>query len=490
MPIPADGIYDIVVIDKGAKTKSPGINLFNGTEPVGYVRLDKSLDAYDPSHPDFQAVHQAIHSGSVQVIYSFKQTYPGGEYYNLEDLPAYLNEIHDTNPFFQSHLSTAIESETEPHNELWFKKAVALDGLRPTFPNLQHTTVQSAYTAFEADGWSRAIIDAATVAANEAIYEMRLLRMRVPVHNDVGALLRYDLAFVGLDITSRQRQFSADKMSWHPQAEAGDVWFAEYEEPGVWQEHLLNPTVYTLPAGTTKSVGADQVWAATGPFTIRNISLKIWSLDKIKEIIVYAKYYANWSALSDPIGVGVIRFSPKILNLITPLEQKQMVDAQAYTANKGWLFQISKVDSSMKQGVLRGVAPTRNTHNCGIVSLVSNPVLNVVKAHEGTNRRVVYLDNVLGITTGTFLYWGDEICFFDNVTDGVDAYILDTEGNIYQEVTLSRAQLGTTMLTPEEELTNPIYGTVNGMQVQNLAFTRMENSEYPCNLRAELTVDA
>ena len=174
--------------------------------------------------------------------------------------------------------------------------------------------------------------------------------------------------------------------------------------------------------------------------------------------------------------------------MITPEQQKNMVDDMEYTANRGWLYQISKFDSDMKQGLLRGVSPDRNNWNSGIVCLVSNPILQIVRPYSATYVRTrLFVDNVVNIAVDDTLYWGTEkIKLVRILNDG--AYDTDDDGLEFVDIEVERAVDDTTMLTAEQEAITPIYGVFNSVGVHYVSVCRMETTEYPARFTVDLEV--
>ena len=465
MAITTSSVFDIVVLlpRRGSGTY---VAILNGATYVAGLQFDFATGSHNTTTDEFQIVLAAIQDGSAYERYDFGD----GNSYTDATLPSWLSWGRDQNPFHLAAQANDSEAETEPYNELWFKIAPALEGLTLTFPSFDHTSTTAAYAAFEADGWQRPI-PTATPSDTEALYEMRLLRTREPVFTEANppVLLRYDLRFVGIDITTRTRKYSADKLNWHTDPVPGDIWYAEILPNGQWQENLLEPEVTVIPAGTTKEIEKVSTFGHYSPGVIRYLLAADVSLSKLKEVIIRAFYFTSWDQLVIPVAANVIRFPPKMVQLITPAELQSMVDARTYNAGWGWLSQIKKDGTGINQGVTTGTEPDRDNYNCCVVSLVSNPVLRAV--YDSTDHTRVFVDNTDGLATNDLLYWGDEVL---RVTD-VEVVV----GEGYIEIHVERAINGSTMLPTAEELTTPIYGIVKGKQFRYVALSRMETTPYP-----------
>ena len=268
-------VFDIVAITPNSQGL-PHIAVYNGTTFVAELQMDYDVGAYDTSTDEFQVVLSAIQEGAAYEQYRI------GSFYTDSDLPIWLSWVREQNPFHQSALAGDTDAETEAYNELWFKKDIVFENLTLTFPDFDHTSTQDAYDAFEAAGWSREVIDPDTVEDGQAIYEMRLIRKRIPVFNDNGVLLSYDLEFIGIDITTGTRQYSSDNLNWHASALSSDIYFAEVLPDGSWQSYLLEPENPIVPAGTTKTKTKGSVWASYSASAIRNVSIADESLRQDK----------------------------------------------------------------------------------------------------------------------------------------------------------------------------------------------------------------
>ena len=465
MSIPSNPIFDRVFLS-GGRGSTPSVSLYNGTVYLGSLDRGRYTGTYDTTTDDFQLILNAITTGAAYEVYQF-----GTLEYTDSELPSWLEWAKLQNPFHLASQASDSEAETEPHPELWFKVDLAIEGLVPTFPDFNHTSTQDAYTAFEAAGWSKTIPNLITtpLGSNEALYEMRLFRERIPVFNSNNVLLSYDLQFVGVDITTGTRKYSSDELNWHTEPLPDDKWYAEILPNGQWQEHILNPEIITIPVGTTREVYITSSFGHYSASVIRYFDVSVWSLSKIKEILINALYFTTWSQLVTPEAANTIRFNPQMVKLLTPSQIKEMVADLTYNKSWGWLYQINKTDSSIKQGATTGAEPDRSNYSCGVVSLVSNPVMIITQAVSDRTR--LYVDNTDGLANNDLLYWGDEVLRVINVAVG--------GGNNYIEIEVERELNGTTMLTPEQESTTFIYGIVKGKQLRYVAISRTEQAPYP-----------